>query len=622
MRTLARVSVPKPVAFLSAAVLAGTTALLLRQLARQATVLGRRELELNVTVERLYLSELDLAHQARHDALTGLPNRVLFGEHLEHIATRSLSRAVMILDLDGFETINDSLGHPAGDALLVELAGRLARSVRPIDMVARFGGDAFTILVVDLSDEDAADAVRRIMRVFDEPVKIDDRQVSVRASLGIATDRDGSQSSSDLLRDADTAMHEAKRRGRGRFEVFNPEMHAGLLERLALECDLRTVTFGSELTLHYQPVVDLHDGRIAGFEALLRWFHPERGQIPPATFIPIAEETGLIVAIGNAVTEAACFQGQLWRETLPDASALTMSVNVSARQLADLEFVDVVARALQRSGLDPACLTLEITETMIMSDEDSAAACLQGLKKLGVRISVDDFGTGYSSLRHLRRFPVDELKIDQSFVASMGTDGDSGVAVAAIRLARDLHLQIVAEGIERDDQIVELRRAGCALGQGFYLSEPLDAASAGQLLERSLATLIPLQAPLNVLVVDDDDDLRQNTCLLLEHAGFDSVAAASGHQALHLAKNCRIDAVLLDVDLPDIDGLAVCRELRKTQRSLPIAQMSGWATKVEDRVSGLDAGADAYLIKPVSSEEVVATLNAILRRSDALAATT
>jgi EAL domain-containing protein (putative c-di-GMP-specific phosphodiesterase class I) len=279
-------------------------------------------------------------------------------------------------------------------------------------------------------------------------------------------------------------MYGAKRRGGGRYEFFDADLHATVVERMTLECDLRAVELGTAMTLSYQPLVDLRDGSLTGFEALLRWNHPQRGPISPADFIPTAEETGAIVPIGRWVIEQACRQARLWQQHYPAAGGLAMNVNVSARQLADPDIVGDVARALSLSGLDPGLLTLEITETMIMADEDQAAATLQLLKALGVRISVDDFGTGYSSLGHLDRFPIDELKIDQSFVARLGGDADDPrVALAVIRLAGSLHLDVVAEGIEREDQLAQLRAAECSRGQGYYFWRPLDVAAVEAVLE-------------------------------------------------------------------------------------------------------------------------------------------
>ncbi|MEY2420707.1 MAG: hypothetical protein QOI95_774 [Acidimicrobiaceae bacterium] len=430
-------------------------------------------------------SEEQLVHLALHDMLTGLPNRSLFSERLEHaLSRRDASVVVMLLDLDGLKAVNDGLGHSAGDALLVGVGDRLSGALRPSDTVARFGGDEFTVLVEGAGEIEAKAAAERLLKALAMPLAVEGRSLVAQASIGIAIAASGSKCADQLLREADAAMYTAKRRGGGRFELFDGDVHAVVVERMSLECDLRAIDLGGEMTLHYQPLVDLRDGHLTGFEALLRWDHPERGAISPVDFIPIAEQTGAIVPIGRWVLEEACRQCQRWQEDYPTGVALAMNVNVSTRQLSDPDIVRDVVRALDVSGLDPGLLTLEITETMSMGDEDEVGETLHQLKRLGVRISVDDFGTGYSSLGHLDHFPIDELKIDRSFVARLREDTeDPGVALAIIRLARSLHLDVVAEGIESEEQLVQLRDALCTRGQGYYFWKPLDVASVDDLLE-------------------------------------------------------------------------------------------------------------------------------------------
>ena len=430
-------------------------------------------------------SEQQLVHLALHDMLTGLPNRSLFIDRLQHaLAGRETSIAVMLLDLDGFKSINDGFGHSAGDALLIAVADRLSAALRPSDTVARFGGDEFTILTESAGEVEATAAAARVLRALAAPIVIEGRNVVAQASIGVALGKGESVRADQLLRDADAAMYAAKRKGGGRYEFFDAELHAAIVERMALEGDLRGVELGAEMTLSYQPLVDLRDGHLTGLEALLRWDHAERGPIAPADFIPIAEQTGAIVTIGRWVIEQACRQCRLWHEQYPAAVGLAMNVNVSARQLADPDLVHDVARSLESSGLDPELLTLEITETMSMADEDEVGETLHRLKALGVRISVDDFGTGYSSLGHLNRFPIDELKIDRSLVARLGNGAvDPGIALAVIRLAHSLHLDVVAEGIESEDQVAQLRDARCTRGQGYYFWEPLDVASVEDILQ-------------------------------------------------------------------------------------------------------------------------------------------
>jgi diguanylate cyclase (GGDEF)-like protein/PAS domain S-box-containing protein len=431
------------------------------------------------------VSEEQLVHLALHDMLTGLPNRTLFKDRLQRALVRTRSPiAVMLLDLDGFKAINEDFGHSAGDALLVQVAARLSSALRPTDTVARFGGDEFAILLEGGGETETNAAAARLLSIFEVPFAIEGRSVVTEASIGIAYSNGGSPRVDEMLRDADAAVLQAKRKGGGRYELFDAEHHAMVVERMELERDLRHVQLGEEMTLHYQPLVDLRDGNITGFEALLRWNHPQRGMISPADFIPIAEQSGAIVPIGRWVVEEACRQIRLWQQHQPAAADLGMNVNVSARQLADPEIVHDVARALDLSGLQASLLTLEITETMIMADPAAVGVTLQQLKGLGVRISVDDFGTGYSSLGHLDQFPVDELKIDRSFVARLGSDTEAhGVAFALIRLGRSLRIDVVAEGIEREDQLDQLRAAGCTRGQGYYFWRPLDVAAVEVLLE-------------------------------------------------------------------------------------------------------------------------------------------
>jgi EAL domain-containing protein (putative c-di-GMP-specific phosphodiesterase class I)/CheY-like chemotaxis protein len=322
------------------------------------------------------------------------------------------------------------------------------------------------------------------------------------------------------------------------------------------------------------------------------------------------------VPIGRWVIEQACRQCRFWQQRYPAADGLAMNVNVSARQLGDPDIVYDVARALDLSGLDPALLTLEITETMSMADEDKVGETLRELKGLGVRISVDDFGTGYSSLDHLDRFPIDELKIDRSLIARLGEDADDpGVALAVIRLARSLQLDLVAEGIEREDQLVQLRDARCTRGQGYYVGRPLDVTSVEDLLEGLPRSVLPRELAVAVLVVDDDDDVRHSTSRVLAEAGYEVVEAATGHEAIRAVRTRCLDAVVLDLELPDIGGVEVCRKIRElSQDDLPVLYLSGSAVTVDDRVRGLDFGADGYLAKPAAPAELVATLGSLLRR--------
>ncbi len=423
--------------------------------------------------------EDQLAHQAFHDPVTNLANRALFADRVQHSLMRSLRGGpvvgVMFIDLDDFKTVNDSLGHAAGDTVLQEVARRLESAVRPADTVARFGGDEFAILLDGVQDsQEAADVAERILRALELQLGIDGKQVFPRASVGIClADPDaGLPDAEELLRNADVAMYMAKRDSKGSYRVFEPAMHERVVERLELRAELQRSLELDQLEVYYQPVVRLDEREIHGVEALLRWMHPTRGTIAPMNFIPLAEETGLIIPIGRWVLQEACRQGVLLQERFRRGRPLTMSVNLSAKQLQSETIVADVREALDLSGLPPATLVLEITETVMMADTDLAVRRLRDLKELGVRLAMDDFGTGYSSLSYLGRFPVDILKMDRSFLAS--GEAESGLPAAIIAIGDSLNLDVVAEGIERPDQIASLRGLGCELGQGFLFAKPMS----------------------------------------------------------------------------------------------------------------------------------------------------
>jgi diguanylate cyclase (GGDEF)-like protein/PAS domain S-box-containing protein len=438
-------------------------------------------------------AEEQLVHQALHDALTGLPNRALFldrlGLALSRLERRPGLAAVFFLDLDYFKVVNDSLGHTAGDQVLTDVAGRLQQSLRDGDTAARLGGDEFAVLCDDLVDED--EAVHIAERLGDaigsQPVHLAGRELVVTVSIGVAFASSPSQRSESLLRDADAAMYRAKERGRARYELFDNAMRARAVARLETEAALRVAIDKGQLSLAYQPEVFLDDGRLAGAEALLRWRDGEGSELStPSEFVPVAEETGLIVPIGSWVLRQACLQLAEWRRAAGDRAPTSISVNISGRQLARLELPDLVEEALRDSGLGPESLCLEITESVLMEDIDGAVAALKSLKAIGVSLAVDDFGTGYSSLAHLRRFPVDILKIDHSFILGLGRNPeDAAIVRAVLGLARTLELDVVAEGVERPDQVEELRALGCERAQGNLFSPALPESEFSSLLTRS-----------------------------------------------------------------------------------------------------------------------------------------
>jgi diguanylate cyclase (GGDEF)-like protein/PAS domain S-box-containing protein len=429
--------------------------------------------------------EHELDHQAFHDRLTGLANRALFRDRTEHAVALSEDdvdfHAVLSLDLDNFKTINDSLGHAAGDQLLVAVAERVRRSCRRGDTASRLGGDEFAVLLESIDDPgEAMLAARRIETALHEPFEVDGREVVVSASIGIAVKSGDEEDAGEIMRNADIAMYLAKNSGKARCEVFEPGMQDEAVRRLELESDLRRAVDRGEFFLEYQPIVELGHGRITAVEALLRWRHPSRGIVPPLEFVGAAEQTGLIVPIGRWVLQEACRQAQAWQGSGPTDMPLTVNVNLSARQLSDPDLVDDAAAALRDSGLSPSCLTMEITESVLMSDTDASLARLQELGALGVRLAIDDFGTGYSSLSYLRGFPVHVLKIPKPFVDDLATD--PGLADGIVQLGRALDLEVIAEGISTAEQAEQLRRMRCDLGQGFHYAKPMGAAAIGDLL--------------------------------------------------------------------------------------------------------------------------------------------
>jgi diguanylate cyclase (GGDEF)-like protein/PAS domain S-box-containing protein len=436
------------------------------------------------------IAEERLVHDAVHDVLTGLPNRALF----ETLLDRSLGRlrrrrdyrfAVLFLDLDRFKVINDSLGHLAGDQLLIEVSRRLVRCIRPEDTVARLGGDEFTILLDDVEGpDDALRVAERIQAELTSSIELGGHETYTSASIGIALSDHRYRGPDEVLRDADIAMYRAKSRGRARHEVFDVDMHREALDQLTLETDLRHALDRNEFRLVFQPIVDTESGRLAGLEALIRWHHPERGLVPPADFIHLAEETGLINAIGEWVLWEACQQVQQWQALLPaGAAALPVSVNLSARQFADPRLVDMVATTLAITGLPSRALRLEITESVLMDHAETSVRLLDRLKALGVQIQVDDFGTGYSSLGYLHKFPLDALKVDASFVSRLEAVPENREIVKTIvALAKNLRMAVVAEGVESPGQRTFLQGLGCEAMQGFLFAGPLGPREVEELL--------------------------------------------------------------------------------------------------------------------------------------------
>jgi diguanylate cyclase (GGDEF)-like protein/PAS domain S-box-containing protein len=438
--------------------------------------------------------EEQLARQAFFDPLTGLPNRVLCMYSIEHALAgarrNNLGVAVMFLDLDGFKSVNDSLGHMVGDQLLIAFGQRLKSCVRPGDTVARLGGDEFTVLLENIPHPGEAERVAsRILERLQTPFQFEGRDLYVSSSIGIAYGTHGELQPSDMLRYADAAMYRAKSTGKARSVVFDHSMHAAFLARASLETDLRAALDRDEMRLHYQPIVDLANGHLVGVEALLRWQHPQRGLVLPMELLPLAEETGLILPLGQWVLEEACRQARDCQQAHPDAPPLTVSVNLSARQFQQQDLVRRVEQALTQAGLDPSTLRLDVVEGILIDDPRATLAKLEELRSIGVRVAIDDFGTGYASLSSLRRLPVRSLKLDPSFLGQL--DPDSVQVVRAVAtLAHTLGLEVAAEGVETGEQLARLREADLDRGQGYLFSRPLDGDALRRLLKQG-GPLIP-----------------------------------------------------------------------------------------------------------------------------------
>ncbi len=577
-----------------------------------------------------------------YDALTDLPNRRMFLDRLSDCLARTQrkreSGAVLYIDLDRFRQLNDSLGHGAGDRVLRMVARRLAGCLREADEIcraqshgahvsaSRLGGDEFVVLLPRVRDRNSATTVAdRILAAISEPIPWDDGELVVTPSIGILIFPDQADGVETLLRNVVLAADRAKQLGRGRYEIYSRQCEARSADRLKFESDLHRALARDELRLHYQPKVDVATGRVKGAEALLRWEHPDFGQVSPGDFIPVAEETGLIVPFGVWVLRTACEELARWRETGMDD--LGVSVNVASLQLKDGKLLGVVREALDTAGVDPAHLTLELTESAVIENATENIETLNAIRSLGVRLSLDDFGTGYSSLSYLERLPIDELKIDRSLVAKIGAERDDAPIVSAvIAMARRLGLQVVAEGVENEAQCNYLERHRCDLYQGFLFAKPMPPEDFIERVRVEIEALVnhaiqgepgsaaaspdPVsgsamvddfsECGAKVLVIDDDSKVCNLVATLLEDDGIAVSVAYTGSEGIALAREQRFDLVLLDVGLPDTDGYSLCINLCADAAvgRVPVVFLTARETPA-DEARGLNAGAVDFIRKPV-----------------------
>ena len=517
-------------------------------------------------------AEEQLTHLAHYDSLTRLPNRVLFNDRLRQAVTQAHRNrwivGVLFLDLDRFKGVNDTLGHGKGDLLLKQVAGRLTSSLRPTDTVGRLSGDEFAIILSELAEvQNAGHVAQKLIHALAAPFDLDGHEVFVTASIGITVYPSDSQDAETLIRDADAAMYGAKAAGRNNYQYYTAAMNARATERLKLETGIRRGLERGELLLHYQPKIDIASGRVSGLEALLRWQSPELGLVPPGQFIPVLEETGLIVQVGEWVLRAACAQLGAWQQA--GVSLVPVAINLSARQLRQQDFAASLERALKDYGTDPRLIHLEITESALMENPEEAITILNEIKNLGISLEADDFGTGYSSLSYLKRFPLDALKIDRSFVHDMTRNEDDAViARTVITLAHSLGLKVIAEGVETEEQLAFLGDNRCDEAQGFLFARPLPAGECMALLSSGGRLRSPRQAAAAnkqqaaVLVVDDSPEDLMLAQIMLQKDGHNILTASDTRQAFELLNSNRVGIVISDQNMPQMSGVDFLRQVK------------------------------------------------------------
>jgi diguanylate cyclase (GGDEF)-like protein len=563
-----------------------------------------------IAIER-ELNEAYVRHIAHHDALTGLPNRVLLEDRLQQAIAQAHRHdrmvAVLFLDLDHFKHINDSLGHHVGDALLQQVARRMESCLREGDSVARLGGDEFIISLCDISrNQDAAGVAFKLQQALSDPFLVEGRTLQVGSSIGISLYPIDGTDVKTLMRAADAAMYDAKAKGRANYQFFTPELNIVAHRRLLEATQLRQALAREEFVLHYQPQLHVGSGAIVGAEALLRWQHPEHGLLPPARFVGALEDLGLMSDVGNWVLRTACRQCVEWqRAGLPP---IRMAVNLSARQFSSGDIVRSVAEVLLETGLDPQWLELELTESLILDNSERVITAMNDLKKMGVRLSLDDFGTGYSSLSYLRRFPVDRLKIDRSFIRDITSDaGCADIVRSILALSQKLGIAVIAEGVENEAQLGYLRRQGCAEVQGFLYSRPVPAADMTELLRADRRLPVPdaSSALRTMLVVDGDEHAAAVLQQVLRAEGMRVIAASTAEQALELLAMHYVQVIVADLHLPDGSGIEFLSLAKKLYPNA-IRVLATETTEVASVVNAINRGAIyKLLVKPWDNQALV-----------------
>jgi diguanylate cyclase (GGDEF)-like protein/PAS domain S-box-containing protein len=563
----------------------------------------------DITERKRY--EEQLSHQATHDTLTGLANRTILNDRIGLLIERAVRDktvvALLLLDLDRFKEINDSLGHGAGDELLRGMAARLTDLMRESDTVARLGGDEFIILVEMDTADSAIPVAQKIIDALNSPFSISGREVFIGASIGISLYPKDGEGAEELLKNADVAMYRSKKRGRNTFRFYNEGMNTSSAERLSLESSLRHAVDNGELLLYYQPQVNLHSGEIIGAEALIRWQHPEMGLVSPAKFIPLAEETGLIFPIGEWVMRTACAQIKAWQ----DVGVMTppVAVNLSAHQFRQRHLVKMTTGVLLDSGIEGRYLELEMTESAVMEDADRVIKVLRELKDAGTAISIDDFGTGYSSLSYLKQFAIDKLKVDQSFVRELTRDpNDAAIVVAIITMAHSLGLKVIAEGVETEGQMEYLRSRGCDEMQGYLFSRPVPVGDFEQMLRSGRRLVLSGQADSRqhtLLLLDDEPNVTAALTRLFRHEGYQILVAHSPNEAFELLASHQVGVILSDQGMPEMSGIEFLSSVKRLYPEVMRIVLSGY-TDLKLVADAFNQGAIyKYITKPWDDREVL-----------------